>query len=233
MDGSPVFPVFLRLEGRRVLLVGGGRVAAGKVRALVEAGASVTVVAPAVLDEIVAAPVSIEKRPFVSADLDGIWYVVAAAPREVNAEVAREAHARGIFVNAVDDVENASAYAGAIVRRGGVTIAISTAGDAPALAGLLREALEAVLPQDLDRWMQSARDVRRQWLDARVPMEERRPLLLEALVELYEQRARPAGARPGEGRPENARPEDGRPENARPDGRAYYWPVRAEYEVPR
>src|SRR5512147_957737 len=123
MTHEPVFPVFLKLEGRRVLLVGGGRVAAGKVRALVESGACVTVVAPAVLDEIAAAPVSLERRPFVSADLDDVWYVVAAAPREVNAEVARKAHARGIFVNAVDDVDSASAYAGAIVRRAGVTIA--------------------------------------------------------------------------------------------------------------
>src|SRR5512147_1900031 len=124
MTHEPVFPVFLKLEGRRVLLVGGGRVAAGKLRALVEAGAYVTVVAPSILDEIVEAPVSIEKRPFVPSDLEDVWYVVAA-PREVNAEVAREAHARRVFVNAVDDVENASAYAGAIVRRAGVTIAIS------------------------------------------------------------------------------------------------------------
>lgn len=199
MTHEPVFPVFLKLEGRRVLLVGGGRVAAGKVRALVESGACVTVVAPAVLDEIAAAPVSLERRPFVSADLDDVWYVVAAAPREVNAEVAREAHARGIFVNAVDDVENASAYAGAIVRRAGVTIAISTGGDAPALAGLLREALEALLPEDLDRWMDRAREARQQWLDRRVPMEERRPMLLDALNELYERRTRAGSARP-EGR---------------------------------
>ena len=79
--------------------------------------------------------------------------MVAAAPPEVNREVAAAAHARGIFVNAVDDVESASAYAGAVVRRAGVTIAISTDGEAPALAGLVREALEALLPDDLDRWM--------------------------------------------------------------------------------
>lgn len=202
MAEQPVFAVFLRLEGRRVLLVGGGRVAAGKVRALLDAGARVTVVAPAVLDEIAAAPVSIEKRPFAPADLDGVWYVVAAAPREVNAEVAREACARGIFVNAVDDVENATAYAGAIARRDGVTVAISTGGDAPALAGLLREALEAMLPDDLDQWMACARETRRRWLDRRVPMEQRRPMLLEVLNDLYEKRARPLDARHLDARPE-------------------------------
>jgi siroheme synthase-like protein len=187
--GQPVFPVFLKLEGRRVLLVGGGRVAAGKVRGLLDAGADLTVVAPAIAQEIASAPVTLERRPFEPRDLEGVWYVVAAAPRAVNAEVAREAHERGIFVNAVDDVENASAYAGAVLRRSGVTIAISTDGDAPALAGLLREALEAVLPDDLDDWMDCAREARRRWLAERIPMEERRPLLLDALVALYDRRA--------------------------------------------
>lgn len=183
-----MFPVFLRLEGRRVLLVGGGTIAAGKLRALLDAGADVTVVAPVIADAIAHAPVTALRRPFEPSDLDGVWYVVAAAPRNVNAEVARGANARGIFVNAVDDVENASAYAGAVLRRGGVTIALSTDGDAPALAGLLREGLEALLPEDLDGWMTCARDARRKWLAERVPMERRRPLLLDALVALYERR---------------------------------------------
>ncbi|MBA3888522.1 MAG: uroporphyrinogen-III C-methyltransferase, partial [Acidobacteria bacterium] len=130
----------------------------------------------------------VARRPFAPADLEGICYVVSAAPREVNAEVARAAAAHGIFVNAVDDVENASAYAGAMLRRGGVTIALSTDGEAPALAGLLREALEALLPDDLDAWMTCARHSRRRWLADGVPMEQRRPLLLQALVALYERR---------------------------------------------
>ena len=190
-----MFPVFLKLEGRRVLLVGGGPIAAGKLRALLDAGADVTVVAPIIAPEIASAPVTIARRPFESRDLDGVCYVVAAAPREVNAHVAREADARGLFVNAVDDVENASAYAGAVLRRAGVTIALSTDGEAPALAGLLREGLEALLPQDLGEWMACARDARRHWLADGVPMEQRRPLLLDALVALYARRAdTPAGA---------------------------------------
>jgi uroporphyrin-III C-methyltransferase/precorrin-2 dehydrogenase/sirohydrochlorin ferrochelatase len=185
----PVFPVFLKLEGRLVVLVGGGRLAAAKLPPLLEAGARVRVVAPGISDDIAGAPVEIVSRPFQAGDLDGACYVVAAGPRDVNAEVAREAAARGLFVNAVDDVENASAYAGAIVRRAGVTVAISTDGEAPALAGLLREGLEAVLPDDLEAWMACARDTRRNWLRDRVPMERRRPLLLAALVDLYRERA--------------------------------------------
>jgi siroheme synthase-like protein len=187
----PVFPVFLKLEGRRVLVVGAGPVAAGKLRALLDAGARVTVVAPDVVPEIsaLANEIEIVRRPFDPSDVEGVWYVVAAAPSDVNRAVARAAEAKELFVNAVDDMENASAYLGAIVQRAGVTLAISTDGEAPALAGLLREALEVVLPDDLDRWMASAKEARRQWLAGRVPMAERRPLLLDALNQLYEARA--------------------------------------------
>jgi len=186
-----VFPVFLKLEGRRVLVVGAGPVAAGKLRALLDAGARITVVAPDVVDEIAAqsAALEIQRRPFDLADLDGVWYVVAAAPPDVNRAVAQAAEARGLFVNAVDDPANASAYMGAIVQRAGVTIALSTDGEAPALAGLLRESLEVLLPGDLDRWMASAQEARREWLAERIPMAERRPMLLRALNRLYESRA--------------------------------------------
>jgi uroporphyrin-III C-methyltransferase/precorrin-2 dehydrogenase/sirohydrochlorin ferrochelatase len=184
-----LFPTFLKLEGRRVLLVGGGPVAAGKLRGLLDAGAEVAVVAPQIVPEIAAAPVATALRPFRLADLDGVSFVVAAAPPDVNRQVAASAHARGLFVNAVDDVASASAYAGAVVRRAGVTIAISTDGEAPALAGLVREALETLLPEELDRWMDCARAARREWLERQVPMADRRPLLLEALNALYAERA--------------------------------------------
>jgi siroheme synthase-like protein len=184
----PLFPVFLKLAGRRVLVVGGGPVAAGKLRALLDAGADITVVAPEVCEQVASVPVRVERRPFVAGDVEGVSFVVAAAPPAVNREVARVAESRGVFVNAVDDVASADAYAAAIVRRAGVTLAISTDGAAPALAGLVREALEAVLPDDLDRWMECAAKARNDWLARGVPMEERRPLLLEALNELYVRR---------------------------------------------
>ena len=185
-----VFPIFLKLAGRRVLVVGGGPVAASKLGALLDAEATVVVVAPDVVPEIAAAPVEILRRPFLPEDLEGISFVVAAAPPAVNREVAAAAHPRGLFVNAVDDMDSATAYMGAIVRRAGVTMALSTDGEAPALAGLMREALEALLPDDLEAWVVSAREARRDWLARGVPMAERRPLLLEALVALYERRAR-------------------------------------------
>jgi len=118
-------------------------------------------------------------------DLDGAWFVVAAATPDVNTRVARAAEARHLFVNAVDDPPNASAYLGGVVRRAGVTLAISTDGHAPALAGLLREGFDALLPADLDRWMDTARSIRRAWKANGTPMHDRRPQLLDALVALY------------------------------------------------
>jgi uroporphyrin-III C-methyltransferase/precorrin-2 dehydrogenase/sirohydrochlorin ferrochelatase len=192
MSPDTLYPVFLKLRDRDVLVVGGGPVAASKLAALAAAGARVRVVAPEVSADIEALGVPIARRVFEPADLDGAWFVVAAAPPHVNREVARAAEARNVFVNAVDDVASASAYLGGVVRKGGVTLAISTDGRAPALAGLLREGLEAVLPDDLDRWTTTAEDVRPGWIRNRVPMGSRRGLLLDALNRLYARHAQEA-----------------------------------------
>ena len=183
-----MFPVFLKLEGRRVVVVGGGRVAAGKLDGVLAAGADVTVVAPEIRPEMERTGVTLIRRGFVPGDLDDAWYVVAAAPSDVNREVGLAAEQRRVFVNAVDDPAHATAYLGGVVRRDGVTIAISTDGRAPALAGLLREALDAWLPGELDQWLAAADGARRAWREAGVPMEQRRPQLLETLNRLYEKR---------------------------------------------
>ena len=185
---AALFPVFLKLAGRRVLVVGGGPVATSKIGALVAARAEITVIAPVMTARIDASPVTRHRREFRPDDVEGAWLVVAAATPEVNREVARAAEARGVFVNAVDDPPNATAYLGGVVRRAGVTLAISTNGQAPALAGLLREALDAVLPADLDRWVAEARAIRPRWIAKRVPMADRRPQLLRALNALYARR---------------------------------------------
>ena len=181
-----LYPAFLKLDGRRVVVVGAGPVAASKLRGLLDAGADVTVVAPEWVDEAAAADVTRVEREFRPSDLDGAWLVVAAATPGVNREVARAAETRRVFVNAVDDPPNASLYLGGVVRRKGVTFAVSTDGRAPALAGLLREGLDAVLPaEELERWLSEAARMRARWRAEQVPMEARRPELLEALVRLY------------------------------------------------
>jgi uroporphyrin-III C-methyltransferase/precorrin-2 dehydrogenase/sirohydrochlorin ferrochelatase len=193
---TELFPVFLKLQGRAVLLVGGGTVARAKLPELLRAGARVTVVAPEVHGEIRARLVTVLARRFVPRDVDGAWLVVAAAPPEVNREVAAAAEARRVFVNAVDDADRASAYTAGVFRRGGVTIAVSTEGRAPALAGLLREGLEALVPEDIEAWIAAARQLRHSQRVAGVPIGERRPRLLEALNRLYEARGVRAPAGP-------------------------------------
>lgn len=183
---SELLPVFLKLAGRPVLVVGGGTVAAAKVAALLPTGASITVVAPVVSDDILQACVTVHRRRFDDADLEGQWLVVSAATPDVNRVVAESAGRRQLFVNAVDDPPHASAYLGGVVRRDGVTVAISTSGRAPAVAGLLREAVDAVLPADLDRWLEQSDTLRRRWQAERVPMPRRRPELVEAIIRLYD-----------------------------------------------
>ena len=182
----PRLPVFLRFDNRRAVVVGGGAVAAEKIPALLAAGARVTVIAPQISPAIDPAKVETIERPFAPSDLDGAWFVTAAATPEVNREVREAAEARELFVNAVDDPVNATAYLGGTVARGGVTVAFSTSGQAPALAGLLREALDALLPEDLDHWTERARQLRVQQRQDGVPMSARRPQLLAALNDLYE-----------------------------------------------
>jgi siroheme synthase-like protein len=180
-----LLPLFVNLAGRAVLLVGGGRVAEAKLRQLLATGAQVRVVAPAIGAAIREANVEIAERGFLPEDLDGAWLVVAAATPDVNRAVADAAAPRRVFVNAVDDPANATAFLTGVVRRDGVTIAISTSGDAPAVTSLIREAMEALLPRDLDRWMETARAQRVGWKRDRVAMDERKPRLLQALNALY------------------------------------------------
>src|SRR5580693_740260 len=182
---SQLLPLFVDLAGRRVLLVGAGRVAAAKLGQLLAARADVRVVALDVCEEIERAGVPVERRAFEAADLDGVWLVVAAATPDANREVAAVAEVRRVFVNAVDDPANATAFLSGVIRRDGVTLAISTGGAAPGLTALLREGLDAVLPHDLGAWMSEARRQRASWRRDRVPMAGRRPLLLEALNRLY------------------------------------------------
>jgi siroheme synthase-like protein len=186
MEEPGAFPLFLRLGGRRVLVVGGGPVALEKARALLAAGAWVTVVAPAIGAELAALVDSVERRPFEDSDLDDAWLVIAAATPAVNREVRLGAASRRVFVVAVDDVENCTAIGAAQLRRGGLTLAISSDGRAPALVALLRRALEQLLPDDVARWVDLAERSRASWKAEQLPILERRPRLLRALNALYE-----------------------------------------------
>lgn len=179
-----LFPAFLDFTDRQVLVVGGGPVAHAKAVRLVDAGARVVVVAPEIIPEFENLPLTVIRRPFRPDDLDGCWYVVSAAPPDVNQHVLRAATARCVFVNAVDDPANATAFAGSGFKRGPVTVAISTGGDAPALARVMREALEFLIKPNVEDWTALATKLRTDWKREGVPMEQRRDALVEAIARL-------------------------------------------------
>jgi uroporphyrin-III C-methyltransferase / precorrin-2 dehydrogenase / sirohydrochlorin ferrochelatase len=179
-----LLPIFLRLEGRRCLLVGAGTVALEKIGTLLPTGLHLRVVAPEARAEIraLAAEGRLEwiARAFALADLDGQFLVIAATDvPEVNAAVHRQAAERGIWSNSVDDIPNCDFFFGSIVTRGDLQIAISTAGESPALAQRLRRAIDEQLPADLGPWLAELGKLRREVLAVHPRGEERRLLLHE------------------------------------------------------
>jgi precorrin-2 dehydrogenase/sirohydrochlorin ferrochelatase len=145
---AQLYPVFIKLAGEPCLVVGGGRVAARKVRALLAAGARVRVISPAVTDELRAladaGDIEYQARAYRTGDAEGVLLVIIATnDPEVNREVARDCRARRILHNAVDDPAHCSFFVPASVRRGDLTIAISTGGKSPLLARKIRERLES------------------------------------------------------------------------------------------
>jgi uroporphyrin-III C-methyltransferase/precorrin-2 dehydrogenase/sirohydrochlorin ferrochelatase len=177
-----LLPIFLKLDGRQCLLVGAGTVALDKIGSLLKTGLRLRVVAPEARAEVraLSAEGKLEwiPRPFVPSDLDGNFIVIAAtdAPA-VNAEVYRGAVVRGIACNSVDDIPNCDFFFGSVVCRGDLQIAISTAGESPALAQRLRREIEEQLPQNLGPWLAQLGELRREVLATHEHGEERRLLL--------------------------------------------------------
>jgi siroheme synthase-like protein len=137
---EPLYPINLRLKGRRCLVVGGGKVALGKVLGLLEAEAVVTILAPEITQELAALDgVEIERRAYEPGDLAGYRLAIAATgDPEVNHAVFLEGEASGVWVNAADDPDNCAFTLPARIRRGALLVTFSTGGTSPALAAWLR-----------------------------------------------------------------------------------------------
>jgi uroporphyrin-III C-methyltransferase / precorrin-2 dehydrogenase / sirohydrochlorin ferrochelatase len=179
-----LLPIFLKLENRPCLLVGAGTVALEKIGSLLKTGLTLRVVAPEARKEIraLADEGKLEwiQRAFEPADLDGNFIVIAATDvPEVNAAVYREAVARNIPCNSVDDIPNCDFFFGSVVSRGSLQIAISTAGESPAVAQRLRREIDEQLPADLGPWLSKLGALRREVLVNHPKGEERRLLLHE------------------------------------------------------
>lgn len=151
---NSLYPVFLQLHDRKVLVVGGGSVAERKVRALLRTGARVHVGAPelskALSEWNQSGTLTWHRGNFEPTWLDQVWLVVAATDdRQVNAQISELATARGIWINVVDDPELSSFQVPAVVDRAPITVAISSGGYAPVLSRRLRERLEALVDHQL------------------------------------------------------------------------------------
>lgn len=159
MNTAPLFPMFLKLEGRSCLVLGAGSVGEQKIRGLIECGGTILVVAPsasaAVKEWAEGGELTWVARTFEVSDLDGVFLVVAAtSSAEVNHLIYREAQAREILCNVVDDPPYCDFYYPAVVRRGQLQIAISTAGLSPALAQRIRKQLEEEFPPVYANWLE-------------------------------------------------------------------------------
>ena len=160
------FPAFLDLVGKRVLVVGGGAIAAAKIEALLPCGVgALVVVAPEICPSIArhAAAQHLQwvARPYRAGDLaDADLAFAATDDRELNAVAAAEARARRIPVLAVDDVANCDFIAPAVTRRGALVVAVSTHGRSPAVARRVREWLDATLPSHWGELLDVVADVR-------------------------------------------------------------------------
>ena len=153
------YPIVVRLAGRPVLVVGGGRVALRKVQGLAAAGAAVTVVAPRVVDDLRALDgIRLEQRAYERDDVAGHVLVIAATDDPaVQQQVFDDGERHGVLVNSADDPDRCSFILPAVERRGPVIVAVSTQGRSPALAGHLRDLLARALPEDLEAIVAEAR----------------------------------------------------------------------------
>jgi uroporphyrin-III C-methyltransferase/precorrin-2 dehydrogenase/sirohydrochlorin ferrochelatase len=177
-----LLPIFLNLDRRRCLLVGAGNVALEKISSLLGTGLNLRVVAPQAHPGVrsLAEEGKLEwiQRAFEPSDLDGNFVVITATNfPEVNAQVYREAVQRNILCNSVDDIPNCDFFFGSLVSRGDLQIAISTAGESPALAQRLRREIDEQLPADLGAWLSRLGELRREVLSTHPRGEERRLLL--------------------------------------------------------
>lgn len=181
-----LLPIFLRLDRRPVVVIGAGTVALAKIESLLPTGAQLTVIAPAAVhairEQAAQGKLTWHPRLFAPADLDGAFLVIAATNNSaVNHAVYEEALRRNVLCNAVDDPPNCDFYFGSTVTRGDLQIAISTAGESPALAQRLRREIDEQLPSDLGPWLQQLGSLRRE-IRANAPATAERTQLLHELA---------------------------------------------------
>jgi precorrin-2 dehydrogenase/sirohydrochlorin ferrochelatase len=183
-----LFPIFLKLTGRSCLVIGAGNLAESKIQSLLVAEAAVTVIAPeasAAIESLAAeGALTWHQRPYAAGDVAPGTFLVVTATNvpAVNRAVYLEATGKSILCNAVDDPPYCDFFFPSIVRRGDLQIAISTAGESPALAQRLRKELNEALPLDLGPWLADLGNLRREVLQLE-PLNDARKQLLHTLAQ--------------------------------------------------
>ena len=162
MSKKGYYPVFLDIDGKKCVVIGGGEVALRKVNTLLENGAKVEVISPGLCPELAAnRQISVVKRAYEPGDIAGAFLaIVATDSRETNHQVAMEARSEKVLVNVVDDAEYCDFILPSLVQRGDITFAISTAGKSPALARKLRTRLEKEFGEEYAVLVRVVEDIR-------------------------------------------------------------------------
>ena len=184
MKPVKLFPMFLKLTARPCLVVGAGNIAEAKIASLLEADARVRVVALEATQPIrswaQSTKIEWNQRPFQPSDLEEMFLVVAAtSSAKLHEQIFEEAVRRGVLCNIVDVPELCDFYYPAVVQRGALQIAISTAGQSPALAQRLRKELEEQFGPEYEEWLEHLGDARDKLFAAKLDPEERKRLLHE------------------------------------------------------
>lgn len=180
------YPVFLNLDNQKCLVIGGGQVAERKVLSLLECGAKVKVVSPKItenLQELVkTGAIEYTAREYCSSDLDGAFLVISATSSEdLNNKIAEECRMRNILINVVDDPDKCSFIVPSVVRRGDLTIAISTSGKSPALAKKIRQELEEHYGPEYGEFIEIMGEIRKKIL-MEIPNQKQREEIFTKLV---------------------------------------------------
>ena len=179
---TSLFPMFLKLEGRQCLVVGAGRIGEPKIGGLLETGARIRVVSlsasPIVREWARAGKIELELRAFLAEDLDGAFLaVVATNSRSLNERVHHEAQRRGVLCNVVDVPNLCNFFYPAVVHRGDLQIAVSTAGQSPSLAQKIRRQLEKQFGPGYAAWVAELGETRRLILASDLDKERKLGLL--------------------------------------------------------
>ena len=179
---SSLFPAFLKLDQRSVLVVGAGKVGEQKIEGLLSTAARVTVVAlevsPSVQDWARAGRLTLHQRAFQPADLDGVFLaIVATQSRDLNEFIYREAQRHRVLCNVVDVPDLCDFFYPAVVRRGDLQIAISTSGQSPSLAQRIRKQLEQQFGSNYAQWVEDLGRTRKLILASDLPHETKQDLL--------------------------------------------------------